>query len=239
MEERVIELSRDSRGHPYIDRKLKVIEKQLYKGMNSKNTALLIVDMTNSCAHKRCESPQWGIRFSKIRKMSGRLDKFVPKFRRAVKGSVIFTKSVPWEKRYLTDNLNTLYTDPRAYYYSEDRTGFPEKFYSVSPKKDDIVVTKNANDPFGNKAFNKRLNEKGIHYLVVTGILTDGCVLSTIVNGFGRGYNFVILTDLIETSDVKMRQDLQRLLVKYTFPAMYGKTLRGEEFLRIWKATRA
>ncbi len=63
-----------------------------------------------------------------------------------------------------------LYKDPNCRYYSNDKTGFSEKFYG--------------------------------------------------------------LKDLIETTDVKIRQDLQKLLKKYTWPVMFGKTINSEEFLK-------
>lgn len=41
--------------------------------MNPDNVALLIIDVINSCAHDKCEIPQWNIHFTKIRKMVPRL----------------------------------------------------------------------------------------------------------------------------------------------------------------------
>lgn len=109
------------------------------------------------------------------------------------------------------------------------------QFYLVPPTDVDIVVTKNSYSAFVGTDLDKKLKEKGIKYLIITGIFSDGCVLATIVDGFAKGYNFIILQDLIETTDSKTRQTLQEHLKKFTFPLMYGQTISSTEFLKITK----
>lgn len=200
--------------------------------MDKNNTALLVIDPVNSCAHEKCETPEWNIHFSKIRKMLPKLDEFVKRYRKYVGGLVVLTTITSWTKEHLPDNLNELYTDPEAEYYSEDTTGFDEEFYTVKPEESDFVIAKNTYDTFTNEELLKKLKEKGIKYIVVAGIFSDGCVLASVVSGFAKGFNFVILKDLIETTDDETRQELQKLLIKFTFPKMYGKTIMSDELLK-------
>ncbi len=200
--------------------------------MNKENTALLVIDPVNSCAHEDCETPEWHIYFSKIRKMLPRLNEFIKTYRKEVGGLVILTTITPWNKEHLPENLIELYTDPEATYYSEDTTGFDEEFYSVAPSETDFVIVKNTYDSFTNEDLLTKLKEKEIRYIIVTGIFTDGCVLASVISGFSKGYNFVILKDLIETTDDETRQQLQSLLIEFTFPKMYGKTITSEELLQ-------
>jgi nicotinamidase-related amidase len=199
--------------------------------MNKDNTALVVIDPVNSCAHEKCETPEWNIYFSKIREMLPRLNEFVKSYRKEVSGLVVITTITPWRKKCLPNNLNELYTDPEAEYYSEDTTGFDEEFHTVKPEPTDLVITKNTYDIFTNKQLLEELNNKGIKYIIITGIFSDGCVLASVVSGFSKGYNFVILKDLIETTDSKTRQEIQRLLIDFTFPKMYGKTVTSKELL--------
>jgi nicotinamidase-related amidase len=74
-----------------------------------------------------------------------------------------------------------------------------------------------------------------VKYCVITGVFGDGCVNSTLQGGFSDGYNLIILKDLIETSDVKTRQKLQKLLKDYTRPVMFGKTINSECFFDLVK----
>lgn len=208
---------------------------KVYEKMNSSNTVLLIIDVVNGCCHRDCEEPKWGITFSRIRKMIPKLKNIIDEYRKIFGGLICFIKITPWQKKFLTDNINELYTDPKAYYYSDDKTGFSEQFYLIEPQKDDFIFTKNHYDCFTCRALNKELIKRKIRYIVVAGVFTDGCVLSTIVSGFSMGFNFVILKDLTETTDVKIRQNLQSILKKWTFPMMYGKTISAKEFLSSWE----
>ncbi len=203
--------------------------------MTKGNTILFVIDPVNSCAHQKCETPGWNIHFSKIREMLPKLAKFISDYRKKVGGMVVFTTITPWNKENLPDNINELYKDPKACYYSDDNTGFDERFYDVKPEKEDLVFVKNTYDAFTNKEMVTEFEKQGIKYIVTTGMFTDGCVLATIVSGFSRGYNFVILEDLIETTDEPKRQNLQKLLTDYTFPVMYGRTITSKEFLDSWK----
>ena len=38
-----------------------------FKGMSPQNTALVVIDIMNSCVAVECETPEWNIHFSKIR----------------------------------------------------------------------------------------------------------------------------------------------------------------------------
>lgn len=202
-----------------------------YEGMNKDNAVLLVIDPINSCAHEKCETPEWNIHFTKIREMLPRLAAFAKDFKSKFGAQVIFTTITKWNKENLPENIIELYKDPKAFYYSEDKTGFDEAFNTVLPEDDDLVYVKNTYDVFANMELIEELKRRKIRYIVMTGIFTDGCVLASIVSGFAKGFNFVILKDLIETTDDQERQKLQKLLISYTFPVMYGKTINSREFL--------
>ncbi len=208
---------------------------KLYSNMNSKNTALFVIDVVNGCCNKKCEDGEMGITFSKIRKMVKNLDLFIDNYRSKVGGKIIFANLTPWTKKHLPENIKELYKDKSACYYGEG-SEFERDFYILKPNKKDTVITKNNYDCFSNPKLDKTLKKNGIKYLIITGVFTDGCVLSTICGGFSKGYNFVIIKDLIETTDLKIRQKLCKYLVEYTFPIMYGKTIDSEEFFKLWKA---
>lgn len=206
-----------------------------YPKMNPENTTLLVIDVVNSCCHKNCEDPEIGIHFKKIRKMIPKLVKFIDDFKKNVGKKVIFVNITPWTRKHLSSNVIELYdNDQEVSYYSDDETGFSEEFYLVKPEKKDLVITKNTYDAFANPKLEEILRKNNIQYLVIAGVFTDGCVLATICGGFQKGFNFVILKDLVETSDVKKRQELQKYLIDYTFPVQYGRTITSEELLNNW-----
>ncbi len=194
-----------------------------------KETVLLVVDITNGCCHPKCEIKKWNISFNKIRKMIPNLKRFISQYRNAG-GQVIFVNCTPWKKEFLAKNVVELYKDPKCRYYSSDKSGFSEKFFELEPQKNDFIVTKNTYDAFTNQKLDKFLKKQRIRYVVVAGVFGDGCIESTIQGGFSAGYNFIILKDLIETTDNEIRQKLQTSLKEYTWPIQFGKTINSKSF---------
>ncbi|MBI2033086.1 MAG: cysteine hydrolase [Candidatus Levybacteria bacterium] len=208
---------------------------RLFNGMTKNNTALIVIDIINSCVHEKCEIPEWNIHFQTIRTMVPKLVTFIDDYRKYINSNVILTTTVPWRKEFLPDNLNELYKDPKAYYYSKDTTGFAEEFYLVKPQPTDKVIAKSSYDAFSQTDLDEYLQKRNIKYLIVTGVFTDGCVMATIINGFAKGYNFVVLKDLIETTDDPERKEIQKYFINRTFPIMYGRTLTSSDFLQMWQ----
>lgn len=206
-----------------------------FAGLTTTNTALLVIDVINSCAHEQSEIPEWGIHFSKVRQMVPRLETFIAQFRQTFQGPVIFGRTLPWQKEYLAHNINELYEDHRAYYYTPDRTGFAEEFYRVQPEPGDIVTAKATNDTLTDPKLLATLEKRGIRYLVVTGVFTDGCILATVIGGFTKGYNMLVLSDLVETTDLPQRQRIQKDLLTYTFPVMFARVLSSSNLLKHYK----
>ncbi len=90
---------------------------------------------------------------------------------------------------------------------------------------------------FSDTELENKLRKKGIQYLVITGVFTEGCVLSSVVVGFSKGFNFVILKDLIETADSEDRQRISEDIKNRIFPFLYGRTMNSEDFLSSWNKT--
>src|SRR3989344_2050114 len=204
-----------------------------------KETALLVIDVTNAWAHPKFEIKKWGITFGKIRKMVPKLQKFIKDYKNAG-GNIIYIKSTPWDKKHLTKNLIEFYKDPAVCFYSRNIYSdkvrkFSDEFYKISPEKNDIVLKKNSYDGFVNPQLNKILKKKKIKYLIPTGVLGDGCVHATIQGGFSQGYNYLILRDLVETTDLPIRQGLIKIMRKFYWPMLYGKTIYANSFFNFVK----
>jgi len=197
-------------------------------------TALLVIDVTNAWAHPTCEIRKWGITFNKIRKMVPKLQRFI-KYYESAGGNIIYIKTTPWDKKHLPKNLVEFYKDPDVCFYStevysEKIKRSSEKFYKLSLKKKDIVLEKNSYDAFVNPDLDKILKKKKIKYLIPTGVLGDGCVHATIQGGFSKGYNYLILKDLVETTDLPIRQRLIKIMREFYWPMLYGKTINAKSF---------
>ena len=199
--------------------------------MITKNkAALIIIDIVNSCCAEQFEDPEYGITFTKIRQMVPKLEKFIDTLRAKQLGEVIFVNLTPWTKEYLPKNIQNLYEDPNVDYYGSDDE-CEQEFYKLKPLASDKIITKNNYDAFTNPELDDFLRANNIETLIITGVFTDGCVLSTICGGFARGYNIVVPRDLVETTDLPIRQRLARDLLDYVIPMQYGKVVNSEKLL--------
>lgn len=202
-----------------------------FQGINHHNTALLIIDVMNSCASPECETPEWNIHFSKIRKMVPSLINFIQDFKKTVGGRTFYVKSTPWRKEFLAENVNELYEQEQFAYYSKDSTGKDKDLYGVTPDKNDKIFEKNTCDALTNPELVNELKKNKIKYLIVTGVFTDGCVLASVLGGFSQGFNMVVLKDLCETTDSPTRQLIQQKLFEFTFPYMFARVITSKELL--------
>ena len=69
----------------------------------------------------------------------------------------------------------------------------------LEPRSDELVVDKHYYDGFNGTVLDGALRARGITTLVVTGTMTDICVLATIVGGFNREYRMVVVEDAVAT----------------------------------------
>jgi nicotinamidase-related amidase len=195
-----------------------------------KNSALLVVDVINFCAAEDYEDQERDIHYGRIRRMVPLLASFITGYRQ-LGGTVMLVTSVPWQERYLPDNINELYRhDEMARYWSQDTSGRGEEFYGI-PTEGALIFTKPSYDAFTCPDLVDALNERGIRYLIMAGLFGDGCVRATICGGFSRGYHFIMAKDLIETTDDEDGQAMQKHLKERLWPLMYGPTLESRAIL--------
>lgn len=69
----------------------------------------------------------------------------------------------------------------------------------LAPRPGELVVDKRYYDAFNGTALDGALRARGITTLVVTGTMTDICVLATVVGAFNREYRVVVSEDAVAT----------------------------------------
>jgi nicotinamidase-related amidase len=76
----------------------------------------------------------------------------------------------------------------------------------LEPRADELVVRKHYYDGFRGTVLDSALRARGITHLVITGTMTDICVLATVVGGFNREYRMTVVEDGVAT----LWPDIQR-----------------------------
>jgi nicotinamidase-related amidase len=69
----------------------------------------------------------------------------------------------------------------------------------LEPRAGELVIDKRYYDAFNGTALDGALRARGITTLVVTGTMTDICVLATVVGGFNREYRMLVAEDAVAT----------------------------------------
>ena len=69
----------------------------------------------------------------------------------------------------------------------------------LAPRPDELVVQKPYYDAFHGTVLDGALRARGVTHLVITGTLTDICVLATVVGGFNREYRITVVEDGVAT----------------------------------------
>lgn len=69
----------------------------------------------------------------------------------------------------------------------------------LSPRPDELVIEKHWYDAFNGTPLDGALRARGVTSLVLTGTMTDICVLASVVGAFNREYRVVVVEDAVAT----------------------------------------
>ena len=70
---------------------------------------------------------------------------------------------------------------------------------ALAPRGDELVVRKHWYDAFAGTPLDGALRARGVTSLVVTGTMTDICVLATVIGAFNREYRITVVEDGVAT----------------------------------------
>jgi ureidoacrylate peracid hydrolase len=99
---------------------------------------------------------------------------------------------------------------------------------ALAPHPGELVVRKRWYDAFGGTQLDAWLRARGVTSLVITGTMTDVCVLSTVVGAFNRDYRVSVVEDGVAT----LWPDIQRATLDIVSRA-FGRVVQSKEVLDI------
>ncbi len=108
-----------------------------------------------------------------------------------------------------------------------ERTPKTEIHPAVTPQSGEIVVTKSRVGPFSTTNLDEILRKQGIETLVLMGISTSGCVLSTVRWAADIDYQLIVLSDCCADQD----DEVQQVLMGKVFPRQ-ASVVTSQEFLQ-------
>lgn len=96
----------------------------------------------------------------------------------------------------------------------------------VAPAEGELVITKVRPGPFSTTALDVTLREMGRDNLVIMGVATSGCVLSSVRWAVDINYSFIVLSDACSDGD----PEVHRVLTEKVYPRQ-GTVMSTDEFL--------
>jgi len=103
---------------------------------------------------------------------------------------------------------------------------------TLKPEVGDYVVEKNSSSPFNSTGIDQVLRNMNIETLVVTGLATDMCVITTARDAADRGYNVIVAEDACTTFDLASHES-----ALVNFSRVYGKVMQSEGVLELLNLT--
>ena len=97
---------------------------------------------------------------------------------------------------------------------------------ALAPRAEELVVRKRWYDAFAGTELDGALRARGVTSLVVTGTMTDICVLSTVVGAFNREYRITVVEDGVAT----LWPEIQRATLDIVGRA-FGRVVQSSEVL--------
>ena len=97
---------------------------------------------------------------------------------------------------------------------------------ALTPRANELVVRKRWYDAFAGTELDDALRTRGVTSLVITGTMTDVCVLSTVVGAFNREYRISVVEDGVAT----LWPDIQRATLDIVSRA-FGRVVQSKEVL--------
>ena len=106
-----------------------------------------------------------------------------------------------------------------------EKTPETEIHPAITPKPGELVLTKRRVGPFSTTNLDEVLKKQGIETLVLMGISTSGCVLSTVRWAADIDYRLIVLSDCCADRD----EEVHRVLTEKIFPRQ-ATVVTAEEF---------
>ncbi|MCL6445348.1 MAG: cysteine hydrolase [Alicyclobacillus sp.] len=172
--------------------------------MESKHTALLVMDVQNGIVSRYAEKPEVLVPFQQAvvaAREAGVLVIFV---------RVGFRAGYP-EVSPRNKAFSAIAQNPSAMIASESMTQIHD---SVAPRPDEPIVTKRRVSAFTGSDLEVLLRSRQINTLVLSGIATSGVVLSTLREAADKDYGLIVLSDACLDAD----PEVHRVLMEKVFP---------------------
>lgn len=199
--------------------------------MDQSKTALLLVDLQKEEGT------------SEIAGMSNILDKAssLAKMCRKKGIPVIYTRHINRGDGIALANKEPVNEQGQPLYY-HSKTKTIEIADEVKPEQQDIIIDKYRYSGFFESNLELMLKSLDVNHLIIGGVLTDVCVLSTALDAYYRDYQINIVKDICGTTTEGAHQAAMLMMANWIYDLQVydtkeiGYKLTGEKY-HVWEST--
>jgi len=199
--------------------------------MDQSKTALLLVDLQKEEGT------------SEIAGMSNILDKAssLAKMCRKKGIPVIYTRHINRGDGIALANKEPVNEQGQPLYY-HSKTETIEIADEVKPEQQDIIIDKYRYSGFFESNLELMLKSLDVNHLIIGGVLTDVCVLSTALDAYYRDYQINIVKDICGTTTEGAHQAAMLMMANWIYDLQVydtkeiGYKLTGEKY-HVWEST--
>lgn len=199
--------------------------------LNLQKTALLLVDLqkeggTSNVAGMDQILQKTALLIKKCREMN------IP---------IIYTRHINRGDAIGLANKEPLNTLGEPLYY-HDKTDAIEVADLIKPEPHDIIIDKYRYSGFHESSLDLMLKGLGIEHLLIGGVLTDVCVISTVMDAYYRDYQVSLVEDICGTTTEGAHMAAVLMMANWIYDiqiyeaAELRKRLNKEEF-RVWTSS--
>jgi nicotinamidase-related amidase len=211
----------------------KKIRVTLQETIKPEDTALIIVDMQNDFCSEKGHYGRCGKDLRLTEGITPNLSRLIRRAReRGVLLIYVQNTQLPNGAYLSPATVATLlkrWGDDSKLSYTLEGTWGHQVIDAIKPEPTDLIVKKHRPSAFLGTDLDLILRGFGISTIIVTGVVTEGCVESTARDGWLRDYYVVIAEDCIGSS-VPELHEAQLKLMKH----LYHFVVPSEDLMRAW-----
>lgn len=219
----------------------KVLGKEIYRSLEEtvkpEHTALVVVDMQNDYCSDGGHWTKMGKDIAPIKAIIPSLSRLIDGAREASVPVIYLQNTHVSDGAYLSPSyiahMLKRWDNEAQLLYTLDGTWGHEIYAQIKPEEKDLVVKKHRPSGFFGTDLDLILRNANRKTIVVTGVVTEGCVESTARDGWMRDYYVAIAADCVASS----RPDLHNAQLTL-MNQIYHFVISTKEILRTWGIER-
>jgi ureidoacrylate peracid hydrolase len=215
----------------------KILGKEIYRSLEEtvkpEHTALVVVDMQNDFCSDAGHWAKMGKDIAPIKAIISNLSRLIGGAREAGVPVIYLQNTQVSTGAYLSPSyiahMLKRWDNETQLLYLLDGSWGHEIYAQIKPQEKDFVVKKHRPSGFFATDLDLILRNATMKTIVVTGVVTEGCVESTARDGWMRDYYVVIPADCVASSKQELHNAQLTLMSE-----IYHFVTSTEELLKVW-----